>query len=319
MLIIKGFDLLLCNLLAHLFFPYHARPGFLRRQIAFAFRLVILFALGLPYILAAGLTYRIKLQSIATPQTVLNVDYQTVNFKTVDGLNISAWWIPSPRPHAFYANQTILLSPGYSADKSTQLNLVRQEVPECYNVLAIDFRASGESDGQLCTFGDLERRDILAAVHWLRTTHPEQCHKIYGIGESTGAAALIAAAVEPGADGHAIAAIVAYSPFARLDELAIEMSSQIFSKPASALIHIGLPMAAAQTGTDLLHFSPADLVSKLWPRPILIVHSQNDEIIPWDQSAMISIAPQHFRKTTTGSITNRIARPCSIKPWPRMC
>jgi uncharacterized protein len=283
LLILKGFDLLLCNLIAHLIFSAITPPRWFRRQIALGLRIAVLFVLGLSYILATGLTYRTKITSSQNPQSVLHVDYKMVKFTTADGLHIAAWWIPSARPNAFYANRTILLCPGYSADKSTQLNLVRQLVPECFNVLAIDFRARGDSDGQLSTFGDLERRDVLAAVHWLLTEHPQQATKIYGIGESTGAAALIAAAADPGADGQAIAAIVAYSPFARLDDLATEMTGQVFAQPAAMLVRLGLPMASAQTGTNLNRFSPADLVSRLWPRPILIIHSQGDELIPWDQ------------------------------------
>ncbi|HEY1684140.1 MAG TPA: alpha/beta hydrolase [Tepidisphaeraceae bacterium] len=283
LLILKTFDLLLCNALAHLFFPMHKRPGWLRRQLAFFARVVVLFAAGLPYILAAGLTYRTKNAPTRDPISVLQANYQLVNFTTSDGKQLAAWWIPSSRPHAFYANQTILLCPGYGGDKSTDLNLARPFVDECYNVLIIDFRGRGDSQGQFSTFGDLERRDVLAAVHWLRTEHAVQTSRIYGIGESTGAAALIAAAADRGEDGQAIAAIVAYTPFARLDDLATAMTGQVFSIPAKALVRVGLPMASAQTGADLTHFAPMNLVRQLWPRPILIIHSQSDELIPWEQ------------------------------------
>jgi fermentation-respiration switch protein FrsA (DUF1100 family) len=48
------------------------------------------------------------------------------------------------------------------------------------------------------------------------------------------------------------------------------------------LIHVGLPLANVQTGTDLSGFAPAKLVAKLWPRPILIIHGRRDEIIRFD-------------------------------------
>lgn len=284
LIILKTFDLFLCNALAHLFFSKWFRPRVLRIPAAFVFRFAILFALGLPYVMAVGLTYRPKTLAADDPRSVLHVDYVPVEFTSSDGVRLSAWWIPSARPHAYYANRTIVLCPGLSANKSSQLVLVKDLIPECYNVLVLDFRAHGDSGGQLCTFGDLERRDVLAAVHWLRTQHPDQSHKIFGIGESSGAAALIAAAADPGPDGQAIAAIVAYSPYAHLNELAANVSSQLFTAPIDSwIVRLGLPMADVQTGSDLSHFSPADLVGDLWPRPILIVHSQSDEIVPWEQ------------------------------------
>src|SRR4029078_1443198 len=99
-----------------------------------------------------------------------------------------AWWIPGASGET---GRTILLCHGHSANKATQLSLVRKLVPIGYNVLAIDFRGHGESAGQLTSFGDLERRDVLGAVRWLRATHPEATHKIFGLGASMGAAALI--------------------------------------------------------------------------------------------------------------------------------
>lgn len=284
LLILKGFDLLLCNGLAHLLVGRRARAGWVARQIAFVLRMVILVVICLPYILAAGLTYRPKIAASQTPRSVLGANYSEVSFTTTDGVRINGWWIPAERPRAFYANRTVLLCPGYGSDKSTALNLVRQIVPECFNVLVIDFRGCGESGGQLCSFGDLERRDVLAAVHWVLVNHASEAKKIEGIGESTGAAALIAAAADGSREGQAISAIVAYTPFARLMDLSEEMAKEIVIEPAAGpLVHVALPMASAQTGTDLSHFAPADLVSRFWPRPILIVHSQGDEVVPWEE------------------------------------
>ena len=82
-----------------------------------------------------------------------------------------------------------------------------------YNALAFDFRAAGQSGGHFTTFGDLERRDVLAAVRWLHQFHPRQSRRIVGVGVGTGAAALIAAAVDPGPDGQSIQAIAVYDTY----------------------------------------------------------------------------------------------------------
>jgi fermentation-respiration switch protein FrsA (DUF1100 family) len=42
---------------------------------------------------------------------------------------------------------------------------------------------------------------------------------------------------------------------------------------------LALPMAAAHVGSDLPEFKPADLIMDVWPRPVLIIHGIQDQII----------------------------------------
>ena len=45
---------------------------------------------------------------------------------------------------------------------------------------------------------------------------------------------------------------------------------------------VGLALASAQVGTDLTHFAPAQTVKLLWPRPLLVIHGLNDDVIPFE-------------------------------------
>jgi len=119
---------------------------------------------------------------------------------------IVGWWIPSMHGET---TQTVLLCPGLTSSKATELFMVRRLVDANYNVLAIDFRAHGQSGGQLISFGDLERRDVLSAVRWIHANHPKASQRLLGLGANTGAAALIAAAADP-RDGQQIDAIAIY-------------------------------------------------------------------------------------------------------------
>jgi fermentation-respiration switch protein FrsA (DUF1100 family) len=163
------------------------------------------------------------------------------------------------------------------------LILARAYPPEGFNVLIFDFRAHGESGGQFTTFGDRERRDVLGAVRWVRAQHAGDAEKIYGVGASLGAAALIAAAADNSDEGRAIDALAVYGTYDNLSSLTRSIGQSYFFPPLrQLLIHVGLPLASLQTGADLAHFAPAELVPKLWPRPILIVHGRRDEIIRFD-------------------------------------
>ena len=270
----------------------HVRP---RQWWRFAFvgvtRAAILFGIGLPYVMAAVLTYRPKVAPIDNPQTQLGYRYERVEFEATDGTPLVGWWIPAqrtmkrddaPLPQD-WGRRTVLVCHGLAANKSNQLILARAFPGDGLNVLIFDFRAHGESGGQLTTFGDRERRDVLGAVRFLRANRPEKAETIYGVGASLGAAALIAAAADDSDEGRAIEALAVYGTYDHLGRLTRSIGKSYFFPPLrQLLIHVGLPLAGLQTGADLTHFAPAELVGRVWPRPIMIVHGRADQIIAFD-------------------------------------
>jgi fermentation-respiration switch protein FrsA (DUF1100 family) len=285
LLLLKGFDRLLWGL---------ARWGFrlrrdagprwwrgVRTSAALLLRTIVLFGIGLPYVLAAALTYRPKVVENQTPQTLFNWSFERIAFSATDGMHISGWWIPAS---GGASSQTVVLCPGQSGGKAMQLFLARRLIPAGYNVLVFDFRAHGESAGQITSYGDLERRDVLGAVRWLRANHPSACQKVVGLGVSTGGAALIEAAADPGPEGQNIDAIAVYGSFDRLDAVVESITQDYLPPPLGWLVqHIGLPLASVQTGADLQAFAPAQAVKALWPRPILVIHGLDDQVIPFER------------------------------------
>jgi alpha-beta hydrolase superfamily lysophospholipase len=246
-------------------------------------RAVLFVALGWPYVIAIASTYRPKVGAQETPLRQFGFAFEPVAFDATDGTHLRGWWIPAPsRDHS---TRTVVVCHGLGGNKSSQLLLARDLIPAGYNVLVFDFRAHGESAGQITTYGDLERRDVLGAVRWIRATHAEQSETLFGVGVSTGAAALIAAAADPGPEGQAISAVALYAPFARFDDVADSVLTDYFLPPLNWLsFHIGLPMASLQSGGNLTSFAPGALADHLWPRPVLIIHGVNDPIIPFNQS-----------------------------------
>ncbi len=247
-------------------------------------RAVVLFTFGLPYVMALVMLYRPRALG-EDPQQILGFGYQRVSFNATDGTPIDAFWIPAAarantRSEAHWGERAVVLCHGLAANKSNQLILAQDLVPNGYNVLAFDFRAHGGSGGQLTTFGDLERRDVLGAVHWIRAHRAKGSQRIFGVGASMGAAALIAAAADPGEDGQAIEAIAAYGAYDSLGGLTESIARDYFPRPLQWLtLRIALPLASLHAGLDLADFSPARESQQLWPRPILVIHGHNDLII----------------------------------------
>jgi alpha-beta hydrolase superfamily lysophospholipase len=152
-----------------------------------------------------------------------------------------------------------------------------------YNILAFDFRAHGESGGQLSSFGDRERFDVLGAVRWARANRPAESRRLFGLGVSMGGAALLAAAAEPTDDARAIDAVAVFSTYDNLSTLADDLTSRYMVAPVGWLArHVGVPLAGAHVGTDLAAFSPAAAADRLAPRPLMVVHGRSDHVIPFE-------------------------------------
>ena len=151
-----------------------------------------------------------------------------------------------------------------------------------FNVLIFDFRAHGESGGQLTTFGDRERNDVLGAVRYLRARRADDAEKIYGVGASLGAAALIAASSDDSPEGRAIDAIAVYGTFDHLGRLTRSIGKSYFFPPLRQLLSTSAcPSASLQTE----RISPTSHPPS-WPRksgPADDDHSRRrDEIIAFD-------------------------------------
>ncbi len=254
-------------------------------------RVVIVAGVALPYVMSSVMTYRPKVGPGDNPKTQLGFEFERVEFRASDGVSLVGWWIPAGKQTKRserweeWGENTVLVCHGLGANKSNQLFMARQLVPGGFNVLAFDFRAAGESGGQLSTFGDLERRDVLGAVKWVRENRADEGRKIFGVGASMGGSALIAAAADASEEGRAINAVATYAAYDSLDGLAQSVTKNYFLPPLGWLVmKVGVPLASVQTGADLRSFSPANLAGEMWPRPLLLIHGVQDRIIPFEHA-----------------------------------
>lgn len=226
------------------------------------------------------LSFRPKVVHEGTPMTLLNASFETVDFTATDGTHLRGWWITPPGSDSD-RRETVLLCHGLGGDKASALPVARDLLASGFNVMAFDFRAHGESAGHLSTFGNVERRDVLGAVRWLKTKHPGESRRILGLGINMGAAALLAAATDPGPDGQAINAIAAIDPFDDPGDWLSALADERFAPGIGPfLARVALPLAGAQCGVNLYNWSPVQDVQQFWPRPLLIIGAGRDHLIP---------------------------------------
>lgn len=186
-----------------------------------------------------------------------------------DGLRLHSWLFRSSEAVA-----SVIMLHGHGGNKHAMLPLAHMLYPR-FNVMLLDHRGHGESEGTRTTIGYEERLDVHAAVDYLL----EQGMGPVGIfGMSMGGAtAILAAAEDP-----RIAAIVADSPFARL-RWAVGQRARLRGYPAfmtSAVAYAGCLATALHLRYRMQAFDPVEVVHLLAPRPFLLTHGVEDDVIP---------------------------------------
>lgn len=95
--------------------------------------------------------------------------YSTFTVRTEDGLNLKGWSIcPKPKEQAKGA---VILFHGHAGNKGVVIKEAEAFEQLGYCVYLVDFRAHGESDGNICTIGYKESMDVKATYDYVQKTH----------------------------------------------------------------------------------------------------------------------------------------------------
>ena len=108
----------------------------------------------------------------------LGLSYEDVEFQTEDGLKIRGWWID------VNSDRTLIVMHGYTASRWAFYvkRMIKEAASREFNVLTFDFRAHGESEGKITTFGFYEILDLRAALDWLQPRSQKVCLLGYSMG-----------------------------------------------------------------------------------------------------------------------------------------
>jgi dipeptidyl aminopeptidase/acylaminoacyl peptidase len=221
---------------------------------------------------------------------VLERPHQDVTFTTADGVEISGWYIPGTRPEG------VILVHGIHANRGYLIPQAEILAGAGYHVLLIDLRGHGYSGGRLMTYGYREAWDVQAAVDYL-LAQPD-VEQVGALGHSLGGAAVVRAA----ANDERIRAIVVQSSYSSLS-LAIDESFQNFSVfPKRPFAPLFIALAEIIIGAQVSDVDSARDLATMTPRPVLIIHSVDDNLFPLHHAETMFQAAQEPKKlwTVTG-------------------
>jgi uncharacterized protein len=199
---------------------------------------------------------------------------QDFEVRAPDGILLRGWKVRPPHPNGDW----VLLFHGVSDNRVGMLGYAEFLLREGYNVLMMDARAHGASEGTMATYGWLERNDTLAIADALFAT--EKVHCFFLLGESMGASiALQSAAVEPRVMG-----VVGESAFANLREVSFDYAGLRMSpllgrtlfRPASTMALRAAEKEGQFRADDI---SPEKAVAAR-AFPVLLICGLSDHTIP---------------------------------------
>lgn len=200
---------------------------------------------------------------------ILNENQKRISIKSFDGTHII-----STITYADSTNLkgTILLLHGIRSNKEAYLSLANKLSSRGYNSIAIDSRGHGESDGDYCTFGVKERKDISCILDSI--IHKEQLNNIGIWGQSLGGAI----ALQAMASDKRIQFGVIESTFSDFEKITRDYFEYLLGFRNDFLIDYFTQRAANIAGFETKDAAPKNL-NKMISQPVLLVHGDSDKRI----------------------------------------
>ena len=195
-------------------------------------------------------------RALTMTPTDVGMDYQDVSIETTDGVTLHGWFI------AGRSSQVLLFFHGNAGNISHRLDSIEQFQDLGLSVLIIDYRGYGQSEGRTTEKGIY--RDADAAWRYLIESRGVVADDIVIFGRSLGASVASRLAIQ-----HQPLALILESSFTSVPDIAQDIYPWLPVRWLSRLSH------ATRDHVRDVHC------------PVLVVHSRDDEIIPFHHSETI--------------------------------
>ena len=212
---------------------------------------------------------------VSTPG-LYGIDYQPVELRAADGTALFAWFMPARGE----ARATVLYLHGNAENISAHFANVAWLPAAGFNVLALDYRGYGGSEGRPSLGG--VQLDIDAAMRALLERPDVDPDRIIVFGQSLGGALAIHYVAHSAYRSH-ICAVIADSAFADYRLVAREKMADLF---------LTWPFQWLPNFTIDNDYSPIASVHALSPIPLLLIHGARDGIVPPHHSQLLFEAAQ---------------------------
>ncbi len=230
------------------------------------------------YLAFAGFLFIFQSHYIYYPERVLSVtphsiglQFESVSFETTDGVQLSGWFVPSES-----ARGVILFCHGNAGNISHRLDSIQIFHQLGLDVFIFDYRGYGQSEGKPTEQGTY--KDAEAAWRYLIEERQVKPNEVIIFGRSLGGA--VASWL---AQSHTPGGLILESTFTSLPDIAAGLYPYL---PVRLLLRF--------------EYNTAEYLGRV-DCPVLIVHSRDDEIMPFDHGQQLfesAKEPKKFLETT---------------------
>jgi len=179
-----------------------------------------------------------------------------------DGITLRGWFCGARGKR----RGTVVYLHGIADNRASSIGVIQRYVPRGFDVIAYDGRRHGESEGDVCTYGFLEKRDLRRVVDGLKPG------PVVLIGTSLGAAV----ALQEGGSDPRVTSIVAAETFSDLRTVASERAPRFLPQP---IIRKAFRIAEERGGFLVDAVSPMASARAI-RRPTLLIHGAGDTETP---------------------------------------
>lgn len=203
-------------------------------------------------------------------------DRHIVSMVNREGLTLYGHYFPCD-----HAKRTLIEFHGWHGSWDVEFSASSPYLHEMgCNLLLVEQRAQGRSEGKYMTFGLKEREDVMDWVTWYQE-HIDENIPIYLAGLSMGATTVLMAAADPFPDE--VKGIIADCGFTSAYEIIKIVSKQWNNTPEHPIMDIFRQYCKYKVGVDLKGWSTVEAVKKT-ELPILFVHGTGDRFVPYEMT-----------------------------------
>jgi uncharacterized protein len=195
---------------------------------------------------------------------------EAAEFQSGDGVILRGWYVAAEN-----SVKTVIVCSGANGSLDADVHVAPWLHEAGFNVLLFNWRAHGQSDGNVVTLGFNERYDLIAAVQFAKAQGAE---RIGVLGFSMGGTV----AIDTAAVYEDINAIVADSPFVTIvSAVAGGLIERGLHEGLSYLLaRLLLITACVRTQLNLFEIDVVHWISRVAPRPLLLMFGEQDVIAP---------------------------------------
>lgn len=212
---------------------------------------------------------------------------QKVHITSFDGLQLHGYIIKAVND----SPRWIIIVHGYTANLHLSAQYIDLFQQEGFNILLVDQRRHGESEGEYSTYGYKEKYDVESWVTMLTTQYGEEI--IVGLhGQSLGGGTVLEylSIAQPN-----VKFVIADCPYSDLTEL-IQYQIKVLNKtPLFPLIHLVNWSLKRKAGFSLEQVSPIKAVENSL-LPVMFIHGTEDTYVPTQMSVDMYNVKQGVKK-----------------------